>query len=286
MNIAMSGATGFVGTNLTEAFQKRGWKVIPLTREDFKLGDDDLSRKLDGVQIVVNLAGAPVGVRWTEEYKKILYSSRIDTTRKIVSTLGKMEKRPRLFVSTSAIGIYDTKGRYTEADRNYANDFLGRLALDWEQIALSSKNLGIRTVIFRFGIVLGRNGGALQKMLVPFKLGLGGVIGDGRQPFSWVHIEDIISAYFTVIEDEGHEGIYNLTSPNPTTNEGLAKALGHALHRPTLLRVPLFVLKLQFGEAAKVISEGQYVLPKRLLESGFTFKFTRIDEAIEDLIEH
>ncbi|HXX79983.1 MAG TPA: TIGR01777 family oxidoreductase [Thermodesulfovibrionales bacterium] len=284
MNIHMSGATGFIGSHLSRTFADRGWKVIPLRREDLKLGDDDFLKKMEAADVVVNLAGASVAERWTEEYKKVMYSSRVDTTRKIVNALGKMVRKPGLFISTSAVGIYDTEGEHTEEDAHYANDFLGKLALDWERAALKAGELGVRTVIFRFGVVLGIEGGALKKMLIPFRMGLGGVIGHGKQPFSWVHIEDLIRAYTTVIENDTYHGIYNLTSPYPITNADLTKALGHALHKPAFVHVPAFAFRLQLGEGARVLLEGQRVLPRRLLESGFTFKFTEIETALEDLV--
>lgn len=283
MNVAMSGATGFIGSHLTEAFEKKGWKVTPLRRDDFGVDDAQLLRKIESADVVVNLAGASIAARWTEEYKKVIYSSRIGVTKKIVEAIRRV-KKPGLFISTSAVGIYSTKGSYTEEDAGYANDFLGKLAIDWEQEALRAGDAGIRTVIFRFGVVLGRGGGALEKMLIPFRLGLGGVIGDGTQPFSWVHIDDLTRAFFAAIEDKNFEGIYNLTAPNPTTNRGLAEVLGHALHMPAVMRVPAFVFRLQLGEGAKVLLEGQRVFPKRLLESGFTFRFAWIDKAVEDLV--
>jgi hypothetical protein len=283
MNIAMSGATGFVGGHLTKAFSEKGWKVIPLGRNDFK-EEEILLSKIGDADVVVNLAGASIAERWTEEYKKILYSSRIETTKKIVDAMARGGKKPALYISTSAVGIYDSRGIHTEANARYADNFLGKLAFDWEQAALGAKDAGIRTVIFRFGIVLGTDGGALQKMLIPFKMGLGGTIGDGRQAFSWVHIEDLVRAYFAVIENNDFEGIYNLTAPNPTTNKGLTRALAHALHKPAVMRIPFFVLKLQLGEGANALLEGESVLPKRLLESGFTFRFTEIEKAIEDLV--
>jgi len=285
MNIAMSGSTGFVGGHLTKAFRERGWTVIPLGRDDFKGDDAALSRKIEGVEVVINLAGASVAARWTKEYKKIMYGSRIETTKKIVDAMAGAGEKPRLFISTSAVGLYGAGGVYTEENARYGDDFLGKLASDWEQAALRARDAGVRTVIFRFGIVLGLDGGALKKMLIPFRIGLGGTIGDGKQAFSWVHIEDLVRAYFTVMENMGFEGIYNLTAPNPTTNKGLTSALAHALHRPALMRVPSFVLKLQLGEGAEVLLKGQRVLPKRLLESGFTFKFAEIEKAIKDLVK-
>ncbi len=282
----MSGATGFIGSHLTKAFEGKGWQAIPLRRGDFDLGEEDFLKKIEGADVVISLAGSTIAARWTQEYKKIMYSSRIDTTKKIVNAILNMSKKPRLFVSTSAVGIYGEEGGvHTEESKNYSAEFLGKLSLDWEQAALKTKEAGVRTVIFRFGVVLGLGGGVLDKMLTPFRLGLGGTIGNGKQAFSWVHIEDLIRAYFTVIENETFEGIYNLTAPNPTTNAGLTKALAHALHKPAFMRIPDFILWMHLGEGAKAISKGQSVLPKRLLDSGFVFNFTRIEEAIEDLVK-
>jgi uncharacterized protein (TIGR01777 family) len=165
-----------------------------------------------------------------------------------------------------------------------ATDFLGSLTRDWEQAALEAQGLNIRTVIFRFGMVLGKDGGALQSMLPPFKAGIGGAIGDGRQPFSWVHIEDLAHAFTAAIEDERFKGVYNLTAPNPTTNRELTKTLGKILKRPTVFRVPAFVLKLQFGEGAQVLVKGQRVVPQRLLEGGFDFEFPDLETALRDCV--
>ena len=149
---------------------------------------------------------------------------------------------------------------------------------------MQAESLGVRTVIFRFGVILGKNGGALQQMLLPFKLGLGGRIGNGSQPFSWIHMEDLMQAYISAINTPSFQGAYNLTSPQPATNRGLTKALGKALCRPTFFRVPHLILQLQFGEGATVLTGGQRVFPERLLESKFKFKYTSIEEAIKDCV--
>jgi len=284
MQIAMSGAGGFIGSHLANAFSEKGWRTVALGRNQFALDDQAFAAMIEGADAVINLAGASIAARWTEEYKKIISSSRIETTEKLFRALKQLRKKPRVFVSTSAIGIYGTKGVYTENDTNYATGFLGKVAVEWEQAAMRARDIGIRTVVFRLGVVLGMDGGALQKMLMPFKMGVGGVVGSGNQSFSWVHIEDLVRAYFTVIEEKRYEGIYNLTAPNPTTNKGLTDALGNALGKPTFMRVPAFVLRLQLGEAANLLLEGQSVLPKRLLESGFTFTFSDIREAIANLV--
>lgn len=282
--IAMSGASGFVGSHLNRAFHAENYEVLPLGRKDFSLAPEALAERMDGTDIVINLAGAPIIAKWTEAYKKIMHESRIDVTKKLVKACSIASQKPKLFISTSAIGYYAPEGTHTEEHHVKSDDFLGRLTQDWEQEAMKSRDLGMRTVIFRFGIVLGKDGGALKKMLIPFKLGLGGAIGDGKQLFSWVHIKDLVRAYQTVIENTAYEGIYNLTAPNPTTNKGFTRAMGKALCRPTFFRVPKFVLRLQFGEGSQVLTMGQNVIPKRLLDSGFTFLFPEIEMAVKDCV--
>jgi uncharacterized protein (TIGR01777 family) len=281
-NIAMSGATGFVGSNLNGAFRKLKWQVAPLGRKEFKSGQ--LADKMIGADVVVNLAGAPVINRWTEEYKKTMYESRVNVTKELVRACSQMEPKPKLFISVSAIGYYAFGGPHTENNHVKADNFLGHLAEDWEKEALKAKELGMRTVIFRFGVILGKDGGALQEMMKPFKLGMGGTIGDGSQPFSWIHIKDLMHAFQTAVDDESYEGIYNLTAPHPTTNKGLTKALGNALGKPTIMKVPKFAIRLQLGEGAQVLTEGQTVLPERLIEHGFSFSFENIEDAVKDCV--
>ena len=278
----MSGASGFVGSNLGSAFRKMKWKVVALGRNDLTSGL--LAEKMTGADVIVNLAGAPVIKRWSAEYKKTMYESRINITKSLVSACSQMDPKPKLFISTSAIGYYASGGPHTENNHVKADNFLGRLALDWEKEALRAKEFGIRTVIFRFGVILGKDGGALKEMLAPFKLGMGGTIGDGSQPFSWVHIEDLIRAFQTSVNDESFQDIYNLTSPHPTTNKGLTKALGKALEKPTFMKIPKFAIRLQLGEGAQVLTEGQTVIPERLIKSGFSFTFNDIEEAVKDCV--
>lgn len=283
MDILISGGTGFVGGHLSREFSRNGWSVVQLGRNES--ADDALLReKVSRADIVVNLAGAPIIARWTEEYKKLLYSSRLDTTRRLVKAISEVAKRPFLFISTSAVGIYASQGIHTEDDAVYSEDFLGRLASSWEKEALSAVNHGIRTVVFRFGIVLGRGGGALNTMLPVFRLGLGGPIGNGQQAFSWVHIDDLVSAYMFIIGHPATEGVFNLTAPNPVTNMEFTRALANALQRPAFLRVPSFALKLRFGQGAQALTEGQRVLPKRLIEAGFKFRFPAVQDALKDLV--
>lgn len=278
--IAISGASGFVGTSLTKFFSNLGYKVIPISREILN-NNNKLEELLNTTDIVINLAGANIINRWSESYKKLLYSSRIDTTSKIVKAINSISNKPKILISTSAVGIYDNISTYDE-NGSFSNDFLSNLCQDWEEEALKAKNETTKVAIFRFGIVLGQEGGALQKMITPFKLGLGGTIGSGKQAFSFVHIDDLLNAYKFVIENS-HEGIFNLTAPKPTTNKGLTLALGKTLKRPTILPVPEFVLKLIFSEGARVLTDGQSAIPKKLLDLGFEFKFKTIEETIENL---
>lgn len=280
--VLISGSSGFVGTVLSQFFINKGYIVESINRNN--LNDiPKLTEQMNDCEIVINLAGANIIAKWTESYKKILYESRINTTKSIVKAMQLCTKKPRLFISTSAVGIYSSHEENSEDNTNYENDFLSQLCQDWEKEAFKANELKIRTVIFRFGIVMGK-GGALAKMLLPFKLGLGGIIGNGNQAFSYVHITDLQNAFWFLCINENLEGVFNLTAPFPTTNKGLTKALGNSLHRPTFLPLPEFVLRIIFSEGAKVLTSGQRVIPKRLVESGFTFQFDTIEKTVDDLV--
>jgi uncharacterized protein (TIGR01777 family) len=283
MRIAMSGSTGFIGAFLQQIFAEQGWQTVPLLRKDFSGEGNAVRDKLSQTDAVINLAGAPIAARWTDAYKTELYNSRVPVTDMIVRHMSSLAHKPKVFISACGVGVYPAGGPWTENDTVRADDFLGRLAQRWEQSALKAQAFGVRAVVFRFGVVLGRGGGALAKMLPIFKLGLGGVIGSGGQAFSWIHAADLAQAHCRALQDGSFHGSYNLTAPYPTTNRGLTAALARALRRPAILPVPAFVLKLLFGEGATVLLDGQSVVPKRLLDSGFDFKFERIENALVDL---
>lgn len=282
--IVMTGSTGFVGTQLVRHLQQHGYQVQALSRRDVALSPDDLAQMMEGCHGVINLAGAPVVHRWSASYRKVMQESRIDLTRNLVSAFRKMVNPPKMFISTSATGIYADEGGHTEADYSYGTGFLADLALRWEAEAQKGSELDIRTLIFRFGVVLGRTGGPMAEMMLPFKCGLGGKIGSGTQSFSWIHIEDLLQAYLVALADETYSGVYNLVAPEPTTNIGMTRALGKALSRPTLLTVPAFLLRLRFGDGAEILTRGQRALPQRLLDAGFSFQFASIDEAMADCV--
>lgn len=286
MKIAMTGSTGFVGTALKSALERDGHEILPIGRKELGLEPTELASHLKGVEVIINMAGANIARRWTREYKKILYRSRIETTHTLVRAVSHMDKAPVKFISTSAVGIYDEEGTHTEDDYGYAVDFLGLICRDWEREAKAAMDLDVDVVIFRFGVVIGKGGGALSKMLPAFKLGIGGTIGDGHQPFSWIHMEDLIAAYRRAITDHHITGTFNLTAPHPVTNKELTKTLGKVLRRPTLFPLPPFILKLIYGEGADVLTVGQNVVPKRLLDRGFVFKFPDIESALRDVLKN
>lgn len=281
--VAITGASGFVGTHLKKRCEKNGYKVISIKRQELS-NEQRLLEIMESSDWIINLAGANIINRWTQAYKKILYSSRIETTQALIHAMKRATNKPALFISTSAVGIYSNQACYDEEQYLYDDAFLATVCKDWEKEARKAQELNVRTAIFRFGIVLGQ-GGALQKMLTPFKLGLGGIIGDGKQYFSFIHIEDLLNAYEYVEKNSELEGIFNLTAPESTTNYGLTKALGEVLHRPTILPLPQWILKLIFSEGATVLTDGQCAKPKRLLDSGFVFRFSSIKETLGDLIK-
>jgi len=282
--VIITGASGFVGTALQNMFIQNGYEVIAVQRTQLK-DESVLLSIVEGSYAIINLAGANIINRWSDEYKKLLYSSRIDTTKAIVNAIQKSQNKPKILFSTSAVGIYKNDKFYDETtkDTDLADDFLAHLCKDWENEAFRAKEFGVRVATFRFGIVMGE-GGALGKMLLPFKLGVGGTIGDGKQAFSFIHISDLLNAYKFVLDNENLEGTFNLTAPKPTSNYGLTKALGKYLHRPTILPIPAFMLNLIFSEGAKVLTDGQSAIPSKLLESGFEFEYTNIEETIKNLV--
>lgn len=271
MKVAITGASGFVGTHLQKAFSEN----VHIHRNDTK---EQIIEKLKGVDLVINLAGAPIIKKWSEAYKKVLISSRVETTKTLVSAINQSEVK--YFISTSAIGAYPDDGAYDETYTRHADDFLGQLTKAWEETALQCHK---PTAIVRFGIVLGADGGALKQMLLPFKLGVGGTVGDGRMMMSWVDIDDLVNVYKFLYE-KNLQGVFNITAPHPVSNYEFTKALGSVLHRPTIFPLPEFVLRIIYGEGASVLTGSKEVYPKKLLDNGFTFEYPTIKESLEHLL--
>ncbi len=299
MKVFMTGGTGFIGTYLAKRLISEGHKVTILTQP---LGEAAL--KINGVNylagsptikgewqeavkehdVIINLAGASIFSRWTPEQKKILLESRIDTTSNLVEALPDNAKNITFF-STSAVGYYGFH-EDEELTENMAagNDFLARLASDWEQEAMRAQSKGARVVITRFGIVLGKNGGAMGQMLPLFKYFLGGPLGNGKQWFSWVHMQDLAEAIIFLLQHSEISGAVNLCSPQPVRNSELGKAIGKVMHRPSFMPAPGFMIKLILGEFGSVLLKGQRVIPRRLLDAGFKFKYPNIEAALKSLI--
>lgn len=283
MIVAISGASGFIGQNLIRKFNQNDFTIRIIDRQAFSLSDHDfMIRYIESADVVINLAGAPVAKRWTPEYQKEILSSRIDTTRKIADAINAATNKPKLFISNSAIGIYDSKETHTESSRSFAGNFLAKVCSDWEEEANRVQS-PVRVVIFRIGVVLGSDGGALQKMHRPFSIGLGGKLGTGKQAMSFIHIHDLVNAFMFAIGHETFEGVVNAVSPYPSYNAEFTDKLGKVLGQPTWFTVPPFALKLAFGDGAQVLLEGQSVLPEKLMQEGFTFRFPTIQNALVDI---
>lgn len=271
MKVALTGASGFVGTALQEHF--KGCVIIDRN-------DDEafILEKLNDVNVVINLAGAPIIKRWSDPYKKILLSSRIESTERLVKAIN--QSNISHFISTSAIGIYPDDTQCDESCNEVADNFLGGLAKKWEKEALLCNK---PTAILRFGVILGKDGGALAQMLTPFKWGVGGIIGDGKMMTSWIDIEDLMRMYHFII-DRHITGTFNAVSPTPVTNYTFTKTLGKVLHRPTILPIPEFVLGIMYGEAATVLTGSKEVYPKAIQEKGFVFKYEDLESSLRHLL--
>ncbi len=300
MKIAVTGATGLIGTALSERLHTQGNTILAITRRknlsspytpytlvhwDVERGELDASA-LEGIDAVVHLAGETIAERWSANKKALIRSSRVEGTKLLVEGLKSLSKRPSVLVSSSALGFYGNRGD-EELDESAApgTGYLPELCQDWESEAAGAKELGMRVVSMRGGIALSTKGGALAKMLLPFKLGLGGPVGSGRQWMSWIHIDDVVGGYHFALHQPELSGVANLTAPRPVRNEGFAKALGRALSRPAFLPAPGFALKLAFGEMAQdLLLDGQKVLPHRLEQAGYEFQYPGLDEALQDVI--
>jgi hypothetical protein len=282
MKIAISGSTGFIGRTLVSSFRKQNWTVQPLSRNDF-VDISRLAEKIDGADVLIHLAGAPIIRRWTRLYKQEIYSSRVITTRKLAQAIQSCRNRPGLFISTSASGAVKQNSVAGENDAERDDGFIGNLCRDWEEAAFAVSGI-TRVVVCRLSVVFDPREGALHQMLWAFKLGIAGPIGSGKQIFSWIHIDDLVNAYHHIIQNESVTGVVHLASPMIVTNAEYTRALGRVLGRPTIIPVPVFFLKLFYGAAASVIAGGQGIIPEKLIKSGFQFQFPRLEEALRNLL--
>lgn len=299
MKVFMTGGTGFLGAALTERFLTEGHSVTILTRsaenrdprpgltycEGNPTRSGPWQKDVSGHDVVINLAGASIFRTWNEKNKKAIHSSRILSTRKLVDAIG-MSTRKISLLNGSAVGYYGfSKDEELDENSPPGDDFLANVVKDWEAEAVRAKEAGARVVFCRMGVILGRDGGALSKMVSVFKWGLGSPLGSGVQWFSWISLHDLVNIFLYLMEDQTITGPVNCTSPHPVTNRELTKALGKALHRPTVLPpVPAFIIRGVLGEFSNVFVRGQKVMPGKLLSKGFVFEFPEIEEAFVHLL--
>ena len=291
MKIALAGASGLVGTALIPALESQGHEVTRLVRTAPRVGEiewhpnkDEVSAaSLEGFDIIINLAGENIaGGRWTDEQKRKIRDSRVNGTHLLSEAIAKIERKPRAFVCASATGIYGDRGdEVLDEQSESGGGFLAGVCREWEMACELAVKAGVRVVNLRFGPILAREGGMLAKLLTPFKLGMGGKVGSGKQFISWISLEDAINAIVLAINDESIRGPLNVVSPNPVTNEEFTKTLGHVLSRPTALAMPAFAARLAFGEMAdEMLLVSQRVMPKRLNAAGFEFKYPGLESAL------
>ena len=298
----MTGATGLIGASLVSALHERGAEVTVLARDPERarerlprtgtggeietVGWDPLEREapaeaLDGRDAVVHLAGEPVAQRWSASAKRAIRDSRVTGTRNLVAGISHASAKPALLISASAVGYYGAHGEEPlDEETPPGSDFLARVCAEWEAAAAAARTLGLRVVQVRTGVVLDRSGGALAKMLVPFRLGVGGPVAGGRQFMPWIHLQDVVGIMLAAVEDERWTGPVNAAAPEPVSNREFSKALGRVLSRPALLPIPGFALRALYGEMAAIVTSGARALPAKALVLGHQFAYPELEPAL------
>ncbi len=296
--ILITGGTGFIGQVLCQELASRGWSLTVLSRQAPNIvkelcgpvqviGDLGQTSVGAGFDAVINLAGEGIAdKRWSDKRKQALRDSRIALTHDLVSAMESWATKPGVLVSGSAVGVYGNQGdQLVTEDTSPTIEFTHELCRDWEQAALEAEKLGVRVCLSRTGVVAGSGGGFLQRMLLPFKLGLGGKLGSGRQYMPWVHRDDVVAALTWMLENEQARGPYNVVSPAPVTNAEFTKGLARVLGRPAILPAPAFALQLMLGEMARLLLTGQRAVPARLEKEGFRFKYPELADALQDSVK-
>ncbi|MEO0535720.1 MAG: TIGR01777 family oxidoreductase [Cyanobacteria bacterium P01_A01_bin.123] len=305
MKVAITGATGFVGSRLVKRLQTEGHTVLVLTRDRHRaqkvfpsssfpklefvaytpLQSGDWQTAISGCDAVINLAGEPISERWTPERKRAILESRKVGTEKIVEAIAQAAVKPTVLVSGSAIGYYGTSetAKFDETSAPDPANFLSQVCQDWEAAAQVVRTSGTRLVILRIGIVLGM-GGAIARMITPFRLYAGGPIGSGKQWFSWIHRDDLVDLMIKAMTDNNMQGVYNATAPNPVRMNDLCNALGKAMDRPSWLPVPDFAIQALLGDGAQVVLEGQQVFPKRTQTTDFKYQYPEVESALKSIV--
>lgn len=297
MKILITGATGLIGSALCKLLDDKH-ELIALTRNINKAKNtlpnsiialDNLKDvNFDDLDAVINLAGEPIAdKRWSAQQKQKIFQSRLAITEQIVNNINVSDTPPKVFISGSAIGFYGRQPAENAITESYSStypEFSHQLCKQWEELALQAHSPDVRVCLLRTGIVLSKQGGALDKMLPPFKLGMGGRMASGKQMMSWIHIDDMVNAIVFLLEDEKAHGAFNLTAPEPVSNTNFTQTLAKTLNRPALFPMPEFVLKLLFGEMSDLLIYGQNVIPEKLEQQGFKFKFKTLDTALNEIL--
>jgi uncharacterized protein (TIGR01777 family) len=288
MRVTVTGGSGLIGTRLAALLRARGDEVTVLSRggADGAAGWDPLAgpapaAALEGRDAVIHLAGEPIAQRWTPAAREAIAASRRTGTANLVAAIEALGQRPRVLVSANAVGYYGNRGAelLTEASAP-GSGYLAEVCVAWEQAAMSARELGLRVCVLRTGVVLDRHGGALAKMLPPFRLGVGGPVAGGRQYVSWIALDDLAALYVAALDDQRYVGAFNATAPAPVTNAELSRALGRVLHRPALAPVPAVALKLLYGEMAEIVTDSQNAIPERALALGHGFRHPTLEGAL------
>ena len=298
MKILITGASGLIGKALQTSFGSPGHEMLLASRKDPQNANEikwDVENgfaapeKLEGVDAVIHLAGENVsgGLRWTDEKKQAIRDSRVLGTRSVVRAMAAMKRKPSVFLATSAIGFYGDRADEIVTESSAAGDtFLAEVSKAWENEARRAEDAGVRTVLLRIGIVLSKDGGALAAMLTPFKFGVGGVVGSGKQWMSWISLDDVVRIFNFALEKQDLRGAVNVVSPEPVTNEVFTKTLGDVLYRPTMLPLPAFAINMIFGEMGDaLLLASTRVEPKRLIDAGFVFEYKNLKKAIENAVK-
>jgi uncharacterized protein (TIGR01777 family) len=302
MKIVIAGGSGFIGSHLVKSLVSHGHQVTLLSRNPEAARDaapagvhvfrwdgvnpSEWKETIDGADAVYNFSGASIAERWTTSHKRAIMETREKSTDALVGAIADARRKPSVFVNSSAVGYYGNvpEGDVTEQYPK-GEGFLAEVVDRWEKAARQAEQYGVRVVTPRTGIVLGRGGGALEKLLIPFRLFVGGPFGSGNQGFPWVHIDDVVGAFSFALTEKSLAGPFNLAAPQPVTTREFCKAFGKALHRPSWAPVPGIALKLMLGEMAEeTLLWGQRIIPKKLQEAGYTFKFAKLDEALGDIV--
>lgn len=285
MKIKITGSSGYLGNTLTKELTSKGHEVSGINRKLLYGPLEEIQKEIKNTDVIIHLAGAPILQRWTTKNKTAIWESRVKTTQNLVEAINKMpaSEMPKKLISASAIGIYKSGFIHNETSNNFDEGFVGKVVQDWEA-ASSNLPKNVQRIVLRIGLVLGKNAKTITNLIIPFQLGLGAILGNGKQAFPFVHETDVLRAFIWASENRKESGTFNLVAPKNITNKQFTKALAKKLKRPAFLFIPEFMLKLVLGEASVLLTEGAQVEPEHLLQSGFVFQYPTIESALSEII--